>query len=357
MNLKFNFAKNYFFQSFGVLFLIVISICSANAQTKLIDSVWRGVANYKLKSVDLKLTIIIQFLENNKIDGYTLIQTYGSKAVEKYNIYNERYETNLEYALLSTSEKREFGTYTLKRDTVFIKLSEVNINATFKDNYLDGDAILSFSNDKAEWIAEKFSDGKEQTKVNSQNQSKPLTLYERLPKKLEQFSRTELKKYSYIKDYEPPKSGSASQDIQNAFARSREFEQKLPIINGEVEGGFAIYSDEQNSQVWISFTKFKNINSANESPDIAQANQTYIAHKQRVKERNGIRFPNYSVQKENFTNKSGQIVGQLIKIQELTDNGKVKHERIIFSYNEYVYDLISYSFGDAEKAIKLLPLE
>jgi hypothetical protein len=34
MNLKLNFAKNYFFQSFGVLFLIVISICFANGQSK-----------------------------------------------------------------------------------------------------------------------------------------------------------------------------------------------------------------------------------------------------------------------------------------------------------------------------------
>ena len=34
MNLKFNFVKNYFFQSFGVLFLIVISICFANGQSK-----------------------------------------------------------------------------------------------------------------------------------------------------------------------------------------------------------------------------------------------------------------------------------------------------------------------------------
>jgi hypothetical protein len=52
MNLKFNFAKNYFFRSFGVLFLIVISICFANGQSKDIKNPTSLTSNEISGSID-----------------------------------------------------------------------------------------------------------------------------------------------------------------------------------------------------------------------------------------------------------------------------------------------------------------
>lgn len=330
---------------FLVVTFFVFNPINSNAQTKLVDSVWQGVANYKLKSVDLKLTIIVQFLGNNKVDGYTLIQTYGSKATEKYNIYSGRYETNLEYALLSTSEKREFGTYKLNGNTVFIKLSEVTINATFKDNYLDGEATLSFSNDKSKWIAEKVADGKAQTKVNSQNQPKLLGLYDRLPENLGQFKRTRLQKYTYIKDYKPPSSGNSAANIQEAIRKAQEFEQKRPIENGETDGGFATYLIEQNKLIVITFTKYKDIASATEG------------FRKEVSETNPKGIQEFVVKNEAKKNKNGEIVGRLMVFRNTSEDGKQQREIIIFSFNEFVYYLFANKFGDGEKLSNLLPLE
>ena len=120
---------------------------------------WEGGAEISLNTVDV-LTINADFVfaANGKVGIAYRTQLAGLRPKWRYNPFTEKYDTALEYTIISvTPGPPEVTTYRQNGRAIHIEFYDYYIDATINGNVMEGIIAMKSRPNKAKWVAERVS--------------------------------------------------------------------------------------------------------------------------------------------------------------------------------------------------------